>query len=300
MSDKRQEAIEKYVNEFVSEYQALAEQAEKQVEHTRTAGWQALCKGFKASISSAQAILAEELEQAAKLIKTRGPDDGVIKSIGDVKKRADEVYQTSQHFDTSVLLPIRQAAQRAGDLASRKRQESEQWDANTPLIWNGVRLAMARAINDLPRYVWNPGNWTVERLDAPGDVVPVLEQKVGASVTLPDGAQATVTDVGDVDEDDEGKEMPEDIRTYLDELVTQAEEDYGTAVYMLLAGESTSDPDEGGEFGLDEDHRMEIRDDIVRLATEAGIEVTRPLPAEPSTGDAMVKAPVKKKPKSKK
>jgi hypothetical protein len=178
MSDKRQEAIEKYVREFVTEYQSLAEQAEKQVEHTRTAGWQALCKGFKASISSAQAILAEELEQAAKLIKTRGPDDGVIKSIGDVKKRADEVYQTSQHFDTSVLLPIRQAAQRAGDLASRKRQESEQWDANTPLIWNGVRLAMARAINDLPRYVWNPGNWTVERLDAPGDVVPVLEQKV--------------------------------------------------------------------------------------------------------------------------
>jgi hypothetical protein len=288
--DKRTEAIEKYVSEFTREYMELSAQAEEQVEHTRTIGWQSLVKSFRASQQQACAELALQLETAAKLINQRGPDEGVIKSIGDVKKRADETYETIRHFEASVVSPIRLAAQRAGDLAARKRSESERLDANEPLIWNGIRNAVAAAINDLPRYAWNAEKWIVERLE-PG--VMVLEQKVDASVVLPSGATATVVEVKDADT------MPDAISEYIDALNTLEEEDYANAVYDLLAGKSEADPDD--ESSLPLSIRTEIRDEITRLAKESGIELAQE-PDEAYADDGfMTKAERKpKKPKKSK
>lgn len=157
----------KDVNEFIAafdeEYTALAEAAEKQVVHTATEGWRSLVKMIRDADRKDCQALAEELHKAAKLIDERGPNEGVIKSIADLKKRADEVYETAQHMELSVITPIRLAAIQCQQLIATKLADAEKLDNTMPLVWGGLRRAMMDHINGLTHYAWSDEEWTVNR-----------------------------------------------------------------------------------------------------------------------------------------
>lgn len=160
----REESIAKYVEEFRKQYKALAESAEVQVCHTETEGWLSLVRLFRDANRQNCDTLAEELRKAAQLINERGPSEGVIKSIGDVKKQADEVYQTNRHFELSVIAPIRQPALQCQKHIASALHDAEKLDQEMPLVWGGLQDAMIQAVNDQIHYAWSEETWVVKRV----------------------------------------------------------------------------------------------------------------------------------------
>ena len=94
---------------------------------------------------------------------TSGPNEGVIKSIAELKKRADEVYETARHFDLSVITPIRLAAMQCQQLIATKLAEAERLDNDMPLVWGGLRQAVMDHVNGLAHYTWSDEDWVVRR-----------------------------------------------------------------------------------------------------------------------------------------
>jgi hypothetical protein len=160
---KRREAIDRFIAELHKEYMPLDLEASVQVEHTATAGWQALVGSFRQAQQTACIELSKKLTAASELIVQHGPSEGMVKSISDIKKEMEVVFETGSYFDQSVVTPIRNAAMRAQQLMEKKKAEAKRMDSNEPLIWSGLEDAVNAACRKLNRYGWNHAKWCVEK-----------------------------------------------------------------------------------------------------------------------------------------
>ena len=143
------------ITRFRHKYQDALNDALVQAEHTNTEGWKALYSTFTKKRRDDRRSVAAQLRDIADTIENVGHNEDHEKLIGEQKKMLVEMRLSDEHFEASVIQPIRQTVDKCSLLLSDFIRSAQNAEETQPLVNVGlVELAKAE-IEKTRKVSWN-------------------------------------------------------------------------------------------------------------------------------------------------